>query len=415
LTLSKAKSPTETEIMLRKTIFLLIVISLIPSISYAEIKTFTHTIKQPFSGSQSPDDARIAAIAKAKREVLEMAGTYVQSLTVTKNHTADKDEILAISAGVLNAEVVSEDKYLEGNEFGITIVVKVDVDTSDLEERIKLLLSNEELLDKYRKSKAREKELLAKVKELEKLNEKYQSNSAYSNQQEKRDLKKHFQNISQELTALDFDRKAIALFKNTQFSDPKKALEYLNKAIDLDPQYANAYVGRGLSYFQLKDYDRALSDLNKAIELNHSFPDAYNARSIVWNAKGEYNRAIKDCDRAIELNQRYAEAYNNRGLALKKKGEYKSAIESYNKAINLNLNIYQVYCNRGNALFAMKKYNRAIDDFNKAIELNPKIPTAYISRGQSYLMKSSNIFLRNRSRNRDDSRLTEEQKDKNSH
>jgi hypothetical protein len=32
----------------------------------AKIKTFIYTVKQPFSGSQSPDDARVAATHKAK-------------------------------------------------------------------------------------------------------------------------------------------------------------------------------------------------------------------------------------------------------------------------------------------------------------------------------------------------------------
>ena len=53
---------------------------------HARIVTYTHQVKQPFGGSQAPDDARVAAIAKAKREVLEKAGTYIESLTIIKNN-----------------------------------------------------------------------------------------------------------------------------------------------------------------------------------------------------------------------------------------------------------------------------------------------------------------------------------------
>jgi hypothetical protein len=59
----------------------LIVLLLLPVSSFGEIQTVTHTVKQPFGGSQSPDDARISAVAKAKREALEMAGTYIENLT----------------------------------------------------------------------------------------------------------------------------------------------------------------------------------------------------------------------------------------------------------------------------------------------------------------------------------------------
>ena len=69
--------------------------------AYARIKTYTYTIRQPFGGSQSPDDARIAGIARAKREILEMAGTYLETLTIVKQGKLDKDDIIALAAGVI--------------------------------------------------------------------------------------------------------------------------------------------------------------------------------------------------------------------------------------------------------------------------------------------------------------------------
>lgn len=57
---------------------MLIVLLLLPVSAIGEIQTITHIVKQSFAGSQSPDDARISAVAKAKREALEMAGTYYE-------------------------------------------------------------------------------------------------------------------------------------------------------------------------------------------------------------------------------------------------------------------------------------------------------------------------------------------------
>jgi hypothetical protein len=95
------------------TILLLLgfVVSFLPSAVFGEVKTVTHTVRQPFGGSQSPDDARVAAIARAKREALEMAGTYVEALTVVKDSRVEKDEILALTAGVVKAEIVSQKNY----------------------------------------------------------------------------------------------------------------------------------------------------------------------------------------------------------------------------------------------------------------------------------------------------------------
>ena len=120
--------------MFRKTCLLLLTLMLVPSISYAEIKTYTHTVKQTFGGSQSPDDARIGSIIKAKREVLEKAGTYLQSMTVVRESVVEKDEIIALAAGVLKAEIVSQENFATEDAFGMIITAKVDVDTSILEE-----------------------------------------------------------------------------------------------------------------------------------------------------------------------------------------------------------------------------------------------------------------------------------------
>ena len=57
----------------------------LPLSALAEIKIVTHTVQQPFGGSQSPDDARTAGIARAKREALEQFGTYIESTTDRKS------------------------------------------------------------------------------------------------------------------------------------------------------------------------------------------------------------------------------------------------------------------------------------------------------------------------------------------
>ena len=47
-----------------------------------------------------------------------------------------------------------------------------------------------------------------------------------------------------------------------------EAIEKYNKAIELNPNYAIAYAGRGQAYFKLGQYDLAIPDLAKAIELD---------------------------------------------------------------------------------------------------------------------------------------------------
>ena len=60
----------------------------------------------------------------------------------------------------------------------------------------------------------------------------------------------------------------------------------------------------------MTDYD------DKAIELKPDYVDAYHNRGTVYGRKGEYNRAIEDYDKAIELKPDLAQTYSNRGESL---------------------------------------------------------------------------------------------------
>ena len=356
----------------------LILLLLIPVSAIGEIQTITHTVKQPFGGSQSPDDARIAAVAKAKREALEMAGTYIESLTVVKNSHVDKDEILALAAGVLKAEVVSQKNYVIGDAFGIEVIVKVVVDTSILESRVKKLLQDRTLLDQLNQARAREKELLEKIAVLERENRKGGKSDL-----QQANLKKEFRDASRGLTAVDWSNKAVALWANGKFTDPPKAIEYLNEAIRLRPDDMEDYVLRGVAYANLGQHKRAILDYDKVIRLKPNFVVAYAARGHAYVDLGQYQRAIKDYNKAIRLESDFAGHYGNRGNAYANLGQYQRAIQDYDKAINLKPVDANACLGRGMAYKELGQYQRAIQDYDKAIRLKPDFADAYVKRGNA--------------------------------
>jgi tetratricopeptide (TPR) repeat protein len=347
----------------------------------AEIKTFTYTVRQPFGGSQSPDDARIGAIAKAKREVLEQAGTYLESLTVIRESVVAKDEILALAAGVLKTKIVSQKNYATEDGFGLLVVAKVEVDTSILEQRVNKFLQDRSLLEKYRESQRREKELLAKIQELEKRNSILQTLPTQRAKQKREELKEEFNEVTKGLTAIEWNQKAIALFKQGAYTDPQRAISYLNEAIRLDPNQSIAYSNRGLALINLGKNQRAIGDLNEAIRLDPNNAIAYNNRGMALINLGKYQQGFEDCDKAIRLDPNLAMAYNNRGLALINLGKNQQGLEDCDKAIRLDPNHPMPYNNRGLALINLGKNQQAIEDFNKAIRLNPNLAMPYSNRG----------------------------------
>lgn len=89
-----------------------------------------------------------------------------------KNAQVEKDEILALTAVVLKAEVVSQKNYTSSDAFGIEVTVRLEVDTSVLETRLKKVLEDKPHLEQLKQARIREKELLEKIVVLDKENRK---------------------------------------------------------------------------------------------------------------------------------------------------------------------------------------------------------------------------------------------------
>ncbi|MCA2885319.1 serine protease [Microcystis sp. M043S1] len=172
------------------------------------------------------------------------------------------------------------------------------------------------------------------------------------------------------------------LYYNQQKYD--LALSDYNKAIDINPNYAEAYYNRGILYKNLQKYDLALSDYSKAIDINPNLAVAYNSRGILYSDQQKYELALSDYNKAIDINPNYAEAYYNRGILYKNLQKYDLALSDYSKAIDINPNDALAYNNRGLVYYNQQKYELALADYNKTIDINPNDAVAYNNRGVLY-------------------------------
>jgi len=95
--------------------------------------------------------------------------------------------------------------------------------------------------------------------------------------------------------------KANALWDGQKYTDPKKAIGYLNNAIKLQPDYAQAYYNRGNAYYGLGLYQRAIKDYNEAIRLKPKDVDAYYNRGNAYFFLGNNKLGCLDAQKACEL------------------------------------------------------------------------------------------------------------------
>jgi tetratricopeptide (TPR) repeat protein len=160
------------------------------------------------------------------------------------------------------------------------------------------------------------------------------------------------------------------------------AIADFNKAIEINIKYAKAYFFRGISKYNLSDYQGAIADYNKAIKINPKYQEAYYFRGILKDELSDYHEAITDFNKAIEINPTDEEAYFNRGIAKYSIDDYSGAVADYSKAIEINPTDENEYYNRGIARYYLRDYQGALEDYSKAIEINPTDEKEYYNRGE---------------------------------
>lgn len=111
----------------------------------------------------------------------------------------------------------------------------------------------------------------------------------------------------------------------TEAKDKKAAIANYKKAIDLNPEYADAWVRLGVTYYDMKAYDDAEQALNNAVRLRpYEFKTVYN-RGRLRLALHQDEGAITDLDKATTFKPDHAKAHQLFGDALFRVGKESEA------------------------------------------------------------------------------------------
>ncbi|MBI2152452.1 MAG: tetratricopeptide repeat protein [Candidatus Rokubacteria bacterium] len=116
-----------------------------------------------------------------------------------------------------------------------------------------------------------------------------------------------------------------------------QAVEAYQRALELRPFYADAYVGLGDARAAKGEVDAAIASYQKALLYNPANPKVHLSLGKIYHAeKGLYYESVGSYKKAIELDPQFLDARMGLGEVYEDKGLYEDAIREYRKVVELD-------------------------------------------------------------------------------
>lgn len=186
-------------------------------------------------------------------------------------------------------------------------------------------------------------------------------------------------------------------WKKRQKEPLLRAVDYFERAIELDPSFALAYAGLADCYIVFNSYDvaapnesypKARAAILKALELDPNLAPAYaSLAAISEDFDWDFEAAERNYRRSIEIDPNNPSAYQWFGEFLRVVGRFDEAIASGMRAVELDPVSLPANNSLGITYFYAGRCDDAITQQTKSIELDPNYPWPYARLADCYTLK----------------------------
>ncbi len=189
--------------------------------------------------------------------------------------------------------------------------------------------------------------------------------------------------------------RGMQLFHGRDEPSVRESLELFSKSAAKDPTFARAQAGISLAYQTLcstgvEDWDavsgRAEPAALKAVELDPNLAEAHAALAGVANLLDRFDQAVAEGNQAVKLNPNLADAHVSLGIVKASMGDLEGSVESFEKGYALD-----PLSARAGGFLAMValvagRPERAKEVRERMLELDPKNPRTLAGMAEYYML-----------------------------
>ena len=176
----------------------------------------------------------------------------------------------------------------------------------------------------------------------------------------------------------------------------RTALEYFEKAVRLDPDYAMAYAALARSSVILSSHgwepelrQRAKVAASRALFLDDKLPEAHVALGeVLFRSEWDWEGAMREFDRALALNPNLPDAHALRSLWLTATGRHPEAIQEMETASRLNPGSADVRSDVAWTFYSAREYGKELREALVAVRMDPESFSAHQELDRAYSFNS---------------------------
>ena len=176
---------------------------------------------------------------------------------------------------------------------------------------------------------------------------------------------------------------AIAVLENTLtvIHDTENTPRNPTETTDLKVQ---SHYNLGLAYYHAGKIEKAIAAYQTAIQLEPNFADAYGGLGVIYRRTGDLDTAIRHCQKAIKIAPENIEFHRNLTQIYWQKGMYDRAAIGYRIILELNPSDESALHHLGIILLSKQEYDEAVSCFQKVLQRNPDNALTHGALGTAY-------------------------------
>jgi tetratricopeptide (TPR) repeat protein len=164
--------------------------------------------------------------------------------------------------------------------------------------------------------------------------------------------------------------------QSMQTQDAAGSVLHFQKAIELYPQYAEAYQLLGVMHMQTGKFPDAETELQKATDIEPNLSTAYFALGICRNVMAKYPEAETALLKGLELDPKSADGHYQLGNTYWALERWQDADDQAQKAIALKPDLAGAHVLEGDVALRKHDLPGALKEYKEGVRLDPKGPMA---------------------------------------